>query len=52
MPDAAKSGPPKLCIIGIDVPQPSFHPFKRIEDSGKRLFEYTKIFNIPFQYKE
>ncbi|XP_078158656.1 scarecrow-like protein 14 [Carex rostrata] len=43
-------GPPRLRITGIDLPQPGFRPGKRIEETGIRLSEYAKIFNIPFEY--
>ncbi|GJM94335.1 hypothetical protein PR202_ga10973 [Eleusine coracana subsp. coracana] len=46
-----KDGPPKLRITGIDIPQPGFRPCKLIEETGKRLAEYAKMFNIPFQYQ-
>lgn len=44
-------GPPRLRITGIDMPQPGFRPGKRIEETGSRLSEYAKIFNIPFEYR-
>ncbi|XP_020577687.1 scarecrow-like protein 9 [Phalaenopsis equestris] len=43
-------GPPKLRITGIDVPQPGFRPTERIEETGKRLADYAKSFNVPFEY--
>ncbi|TVU18330.1 hypothetical protein EJB05_34420, partial [Eragrostis curvula] len=46
-----KGGPPKLRITGIDVPQPGFRPCKIIEETGKRLAEYAKMFDVPFQYQ-
>lgn len=42
--------PPKLRITGIDVPQPGFRPTERIEETGKRLADYARSFNVPFEY--
>ncbi|XP_031487549.1 scarecrow-like protein 33 [Nymphaea colorata] len=44
-------GPPKLRITGIDFPQPGFKPAERIEETGQRLSEYARMFNVPFEYK-
>ncbi|KAJ6809942.1 scarecrow-like protein 9 [Iris pallida] len=43
-------GPPKLRITGIDVPQPGFRPTERIEETGNRLADYARSFNVPFEY--
>ncbi|GJW68833.1 scarecrow-like protein 14 [Tanacetum coccineum] len=43
-------GPPKLRITGIDLPQPGLRPDERVEDTGRRLAEYAKRFNVPFKY--
>ncbi|KAM7527762.1 hypothetical protein LguiB_031172 [Lonicera macranthoides] len=43
-------GPPKLRITGIDFPQPGFRPAERVEDTGRRLADYCKRFNVPFEY--
>uniref|UniRef100_A0A1D1YLD4 Scarecrow-like protein 9 n=2 Tax=Anthurium amnicola TaxID=1678845 RepID=A0A1D1YLD4_9ARAE len=43
-------GPPKLRITGIDVPQPGFRPNERIEETGRRLAEYAKMFKVEFEY--
>ncbi|KAJ3668962.1 hypothetical protein LUZ60_010912 [Juncus effusus] len=45
------NGPPKLRITGIDLPQPGFRPAERIEETGLRLKDYAKTFNVPFEYK-
>ncbi|KAL6528681.1 hypothetical protein OROMI_029326 [Orobanche minor] len=46
-----KGGPPtKLRITGIDFPQPGFRPTERIEDTGRRLAYYAKMFNVLFEY--
>jgi GRAS domain family len=44
-------GPPRLRITGIDLPQSGFRSGKRIEETGIRLAEYAKMFNIPFEYR-
>ncbi|CAN6340300.1 unnamed protein product [Urochloa humidicola] len=46
-----EGGPPNLRITGIDVPEPGFHPCKKIEEAGKRLTEYAEMFNVAFQYQ-
>ncbi|CAA7389714.1 unnamed protein product [Spirodela intermedia] len=43
-------GPPKLRITGIDVPQPGFRPNERIEETGRRLEEYARKFNVELEY--
>ncbi|KAL1558694.1 scarecrow-like protein 14 [Salvia divinorum] len=44
-------GPPRLKITGIDYPQPGFKPGERVEQTGRRLVECCKRFNVPFEYK-
>ncbi|KAJ1292946.1 hypothetical protein BS78_01G029800 [Paspalum vaginatum] len=44
-------GPPSIRITGIDFPLPGFRPAERIEATGKRLQEYARMFNIPFEYR-
>ncbi|KAI4305071.1 hypothetical protein L6164_028460 [Bauhinia variegata] len=44
-------GPPKLRITGIEYPQTGFRPAERIEETGRRLANYCKRFNVPFEYK-
>ncbi|KAL6894362.1 hypothetical protein ACP4OV_008460 [Aristida adscensionis] len=43
-------GPPSLRITGIDFPQPGFRPAERIEATGRRLHEYARMLNVPFEY--
>ncbi|KNA19859.1 hypothetical protein SOVF_057640 [Spinacia oleracea] len=43
-------GPPKLCITGIDLPQPGFRPAERVEATGRRLAKYCERFKVPFEY--
>ncbi|GFP91532.1 scarecrow-like protein 9 [Phtheirospermum japonicum] len=45
-----EGGPPMLRITGIDFPQPGFRPAERIEDTGRHLARYAKMFNVPFEY--
>ncbi|KAJ3690185.1 hypothetical protein LUZ61_019349 [Rhynchospora tenuis] len=45
-----KDGPPKIRITGVDLPQPGFHPAKRIKETGKRLEDYARNFEVPFEY--
>lgn len=44
-------GPPSLRITGIDLLQPGFRPMQRVEETGRRLENYAKIFGVPFEYK-
>ena len=43
-------GPPKLRITGIDLPEPGFRPAERLEETGRRLADYAKCFNVPFEF--
>ncbi|XP_073144813.1 scarecrow-like protein 30 [Henckelia pumila] len=43
-------GAPLLKITGIDFPQPGFKPAERVEQTGRRLMNYCKRFNVPFEY--
>lgn len=43
-------GPPSVRITGIDFPQPGFRPAERIEETGRRLEDYARSFNVPFKY--
>ncbi|XP_065877293.1 scarecrow-like protein 14 [Euphorbia lathyris] len=43
-------GPPKLCITGIEFPQPGFRPTERVEETGRRIRKYCERFNVPFEY--
>ncbi|XP_060201940.1 scarecrow-like protein 9 [Lycium barbarum] len=45
-----EGGPPKLRITGIEFPQPGFRPAERIEETGRRLADYARSFNVPFEY--
>lgn len=43
-------GPPELRITGIDFPCPGFRPSERVEETGRRLENYARTFNIPFKF--
>ncbi|KAG4994187.1 hypothetical protein JHK82_030917 [Glycine max] len=45
-----EGGPPKLRITGIEFPQSGFRPTERIEETGHRLANYCKRYNVPFEY--
>ncbi|TKY67362.1 Scarecrow protein 14 [Spatholobus suberectus] len=45
-----EGGPPKLRITGIEFPQPGFRPTERNEETGRRLANYCKRYNVPFEY--
>ncbi|KVH94636.1 Transcription factor GRAS, partial [Cynara cardunculus var. scolymus] len=47
---ARLGGTPRLRITGIDFPQPGFRPAERVEETGRRLADYCKRFNVPFEY--
>ncbi|KAK7404565.1 hypothetical protein VNO78_05517 [Psophocarpus tetragonolobus] len=44
------SGPPKLRITGIELPQPGFRPTERVQETGLRLKRYCDLFNVPFEF--
>ncbi|CAH2060194.1 unnamed protein product [Thlaspi arvense] len=46
-----EDAPRKLRITGIELPQRGLRPAERIEETGRRLEEYCKRFNVPFEYK-
>ncbi|KAJ8564974.1 hypothetical protein K7X08_001434 [Anisodus acutangulus] len=43
-------GPPMLRITGIDFPNPGFRPAERVEETGRRLADYAKSFNVSFEF--
>lgn len=43
-------GPPSVRITGIDLPEPGFRPTERIEETGRRLADYCRSFQIPFEF--
>ncbi|OAY38618.1 scarecrow-like protein 30 [Manihot esculenta] len=45
-----ENGPPELRITGIDFPHPGFRPAVRVEETGHRLSNYAKTFNVPFEF--
>ncbi|KAJ3676402.1 hypothetical protein LUZ60_003814 [Juncus effusus] len=46
-----KGDAPRLRITGIEVPQPGFRPTQQLEETGRRLSDYARSFNVPFEYK-
>uniref|UniRef100_A0A1J3JRN6 Scarecrow-like protein 31 n=1 Tax=Noccaea caerulescens TaxID=107243 RepID=A0A1J3JRN6_NOCCA len=46
----SKTGPRKLRITGIEIPQNGFRPTEKIQDTGRRLTEYCNRFGVPFEY--
>ncbi|KAF3333694.1 scarecrow-like protein 9 [Carex littledalei] len=45
-----KGGAIKLRITGIEFPRPGFRPAELVEETGRRLIEYARMFNVPFEY--
>jgi hypothetical protein len=43
-------GAPKLRVTGIELPQPGFRLVERVEDTGRRLENYCKRFNVSFEF--
>ncbi|WOL14997.1 scarecrow-like protein 9 isoform X1 [Canna indica] len=43
--------PPKVCMTGIDLPVPGFRPAELIDETGRRLADYARSFNIPFEFR-
>ncbi|XP_071741018.1 scarecrow-like protein 14 [Rutidosis leptorrhynchoides] len=48
---ARPGGPPSIRITGIDFPQPGFRPDERVKETGRRLADYSKRFNVQFEYQ-
>ncbi|XP_078166631.1 scarecrow-like protein 9 [Carex rostrata] len=42
---------PKIRITGIEFPEKGFRPNKLVEETGRRLSEYAKRFNIHLKYQ-
>ncbi|XP_078179557.1 scarecrow-like protein 33 [Carex rostrata] len=40
----------KLRITGVDFPRPGFRPEELVEETGRRLEDYARSFNVPFEY--
>ncbi|XP_047084852.1 scarecrow-like protein 33 [Lolium rigidum] len=47
---ARKGGPPEVRITGIDLPQPGFRGSDHIEDTGRRLGNFARVFGVPFKF--
>jgi GRAS domain family len=46
-----RRGVTKLRITGIDFPRPGFRPTELVEETGWRLEDYARSFNVPFEYQ-
>lgn len=46
-------GPPSIRITGIELPTKAaeVNPFSTTEGTGRRLAEYAKAYNVPFEYR-
>jgi hypothetical protein len=40
----------KLRVTGIELPQLGFRLAERAEETGRRLENYCKRFNVPFEF--
>ncbi|KAF7048622.1 hypothetical protein CFC21_057350 [Triticum aestivum] len=47
---AREGGPPEVKITGIDLPQPGFHGAYHIEETGRRLSNFARVFGVPFKF--
>lgn len=43
-------GPPYFRITGVDVPYPGDDPCWKIHQTGRRLAEFAKMWNVPFEF--
>ncbi|XP_050368737.1 scarecrow-like protein 11 [Argentina anserina] len=43
-------GPPMVRFTGIEFPQSGFRPSEGLEETGRRLQNYCKRVNVPFEY--
>jgi GRAS domain family len=41
----------KLRITGIGFPHPGFRPAELVEETGRRLEDYARSFNVQFEYR-
>uniref|UniRef100_A0ACD6AM32 Uncharacterized protein n=1 Tax=Avena sativa TaxID=4498 RepID=A0ACD6AM32_AVESA len=47
---AREGGPPEVRITGIDLPQPGFRGSYHIEEAGRRLSNFARVFGVPFKF--
>ncbi|KQJ87055.2 hypothetical protein BRADI_4g09180v3 [Brachypodium distachyon] len=47
---AREGGPPEVRITGIDLPQPGFRGASHVEDTGRRLSNFARVFSVPFKF--
>ncbi|KAJ7530349.1 hypothetical protein O6H91_15G090500 [Diphasiastrum complanatum] len=45
-----QGGPPRLRITGIDCPQPGFKPASRVDETGRWLAHFARLWGVPFEY--
>ncbi|CAL5389679.1 unnamed protein product [Camellia sinensis] len=45
-----QGGPPKIRMTGIEFPQPGFRPAAGVEETGHRLADYARSFDVPFEF--
>ncbi|KAJ4805003.1 hypothetical protein LUZ62_017569 [Rhynchospora pubera] len=43
--------PPKIRMTIIEVPEPGLCPRRKVELTGRRMADYAKSFNVPFEYE-
>ncbi|KAJ4779286.1 GRAS transcription factor [Rhynchospora pubera] len=43
--------PPKIRMTIIEVPEPGLCPRRKVELIGRRMEDYAKSFNVPFEYE-
>jgi hypothetical protein len=48
---AREGGPPEVRITGIDLPQPGFRGSYHIEETGRRLTNFARVFGVPFKFR-
>ncbi|XP_015616386.2 scarecrow-like protein 9 [Oryza sativa Japonica Group] len=46
-----EDGPPEVRITIVDIPQPGFRPFQRIEAAGHCLSSCANEFRVPFRFQ-
>ncbi|CAM0874239.1 unnamed protein product [Alopecurus aequalis] len=47
---AREGGPPEVRITGIDLPQPGFRGSYHIEETGRRLSNFARVYGVPFKF--
>lgn len=39
-----------VVVSGIDLPQPGNKPSKRVQEVGRRLADFAKLWGVPFEF--